>query len=888
MAGYEDFADCVASNQDKADPEAYCGEIMHRVERAKIYVHDASQAPAGVQLTQGPRGGLWFDSSQVPAAAKRPKSPAPKKGPKGKAPKAPKAEKAPPHKTGEPYGGIDDPNLPANVKRENPEVRQAWVDAFNKTLQGGGSEADALAEAKQQIPNRSGKPPAPVKQPKRTVGQQFAGSDDPNVPKRIQQESPDVKAAWVKTFNDTLAHSGSEADAIHAANLLLPRRTTPKADTQPKSKIPRSPKANTSVLEARKEVTPMMPDQPTRAMICLYPDPIIAESLALLPSIEAATSGVELEAPEDLHITLAYYPAVLPKERDMIIQRAAQLASYNGPVVTRVEGVAQFFPGDGDPVPHVLLVDPTGLTALHDSLCYYSPYEGPQASRSHGYIPHITLAYVPESVEVSANPIQVPPLLFSQVSVVFDNEERHDFTFAGGMDATAYREFVTKTTPKIDNTDETSDSSASPQSVATPQQPSEDMDTNEQDDAEKAGKRMRGSMRDKLSEIVDSLRSMMGWATYEDEEEADDVKSLADLAYLDGSSFAVFKDKATGIDRWLSFSSNGFKDREKEIVATDALEKVVAKADESGARGELRLWHTPQAAIGDCDFQAIQGRFLIESGTFKDTELARRAKAYFAKADERLGTSIGFQHPLDAFDGEVYREVTRIVERSVLPHSFAANPWTSFISLKDVPVDANKSQWLEKVAGKDLATEIIRQADDATKALEGSVTFKENTELTAALETVKSVVETGTPEQQAAYAELIKSIAVVEEPEVEVKLEGEQVPAFDEAAFLTKIGELIKPVADASAAAAESAKATSEEVKAIAERVKTIEDETTAQKERNGNAPRAAGMFRASADSPSEDPEAVKGLPGIESQTAVSAGMAAAAPYVGDLVGRRS
>lgn len=31
FAGYEDFAACVADNQDKDDPEAYCGTIQARV-----------------------------------------------------------------------------------------------------------------------------------------------------------------------------------------------------------------------------------------------------------------------------------------------------------------------------------------------------------------------------------------------------------------------------------------------------------------------------------------------------------------------------------------------------------------------------------------------------------------------------------------------------------------------------------------------------------------------------------------------------------------------------------------------------------------------------------------------------------------------------------------
>jgi hypothetical protein len=47
FAGYEDFAACVAANQDKDDPEAYCGSIKHKVEGAqhtaahRVYVDQA-------------------------------------------------------------------------------------------------------------------------------------------------------------------------------------------------------------------------------------------------------------------------------------------------------------------------------------------------------------------------------------------------------------------------------------------------------------------------------------------------------------------------------------------------------------------------------------------------------------------------------------------------------------------------------------------------------------------------------------------------------------------------------------------------------------------------------------------------------------------------------
>lgn len=48
FAGYRDFDDCVAKNQDKADPEAYCGSIKHRAEGAIV-----SEFVTGTQASDG-------------------------------------------------------------------------------------------------------------------------------------------------------------------------------------------------------------------------------------------------------------------------------------------------------------------------------------------------------------------------------------------------------------------------------------------------------------------------------------------------------------------------------------------------------------------------------------------------------------------------------------------------------------------------------------------------------------------------------------------------------------------------------------------------------------------------------------------------------------------
>jgi len=60
FAGYKDFADCVRKNQDKGNPEAYCGAIKHQVEgtSSKFVVHYLSYM--GQVVVRGIPNQKWF------------------------------------------------------------------------------------------------------------------------------------------------------------------------------------------------------------------------------------------------------------------------------------------------------------------------------------------------------------------------------------------------------------------------------------------------------------------------------------------------------------------------------------------------------------------------------------------------------------------------------------------------------------------------------------------------------------------------------------------------------------------------------------------------------------------------------------------------------------
>lgn len=205
-----------------------------------------------------------------------------------------------------------------------------------------------------------------------------------------------------------------------------------------------------------------------------------------------------------------------------------------------------------------------------------------------------------------------------------------------------------------------------------------------------------------------------GWKSLEDENT---------VTLPANRGFKVYRD-LEGDLRWLSLSSNAFEDLDKELFTTKALEEAIEHADKTGERGPLLIYHVPSAVVGQCDYQAMAGRFLVESGTFDDTPLGNKAVEYFMNSDEEHQVSIGYEYRLGDEEDGIY-EWTRIKERSVCPYGAAANPWTDFKVIGENPMDARKTEALEKIFGKELAAGVIATAEERTKELEGTTKFKE-------------------------------------------------------------------------------------------------------------------------------------------------------------------
>lgn len=218
------------------------------------------------------------------------------------------------------------------------------------------------------------------------------------------------------------------------------------------------------------------------------------------------------------------------------------------------------------------------------------------------------------------------------------------------------------------------------------------------------GNRYEGPQKEAALRKLTALYESTGNAT-PDQQQSDVVRGK--------SMITVVKD-AAGNYRWVSLSSNAYQDRHKEIVTKAALERDCARADADGMYGPLLWWHTP-VKLGDCDYNAMCGRFLVESGTFVSKEVALA----FARNQEPLQVSIAFLPRIDEPDSSGAFTDIRRVERSVMPAGRAANDLTGFYITQENNMAAltpQKQKELQSLIGDDLLSSLLETVDAREKA----------------------------------------------------------------------------------------------------------------------------------------------------------------------------
>lgn len=131
----------------------------------------------------------------------------------------------------------------------------------------------------------------------------------------------------------------------------------------------------------------------TGAMICFRIPEIIK------PEIVAMYPGIDKKLIDELHITLAFLGDSRTIDKKKVRSAIQSFALMQRPIKGRLQGQARFV-GAGDTDVHVALYDSPDMPELYMRLLFCLDNAGVVYSREHGFIPHMTLAYIKKDDEL--------------------------------------------------------------------------------------------------------------------------------------------------------------------------------------------------------------------------------------------------------------------------------------------------------------------------------------------------------------------------------------------------------------------------------------------------------------------------------------------------------
>jgi 2'-5' RNA ligase len=171
-----------------------------------------------------------------------------------------------------------------------------------------------------------------------------------------------------------------------------------------------------------------------------------------LKMMQASVVPAGTKAQDIDHITLVYShdapKALEPANVDRTVKALREAAEGHAPIEAKVQGWAYF-----DGVRHggkpatalVALVDAPGLAELHVDLKSTLKLQGHPAADTHGFNPHVTLAYLNHGQRIPALP-KLPETNFTIDKVMFANRESHGVLLKGSMGGMAAKAAAAEST----------------------------------------------------------------------------------------------------------------------------------------------------------------------------------------------------------------------------------------------------------------------------------------------------------------------------------------------------------------------------------------------------------------------------------------------------------
>jgi len=362
----------------------------------------------------------------------------------------------------------------------------------------------------------------------------------------------------------------------------------------------------------------------------------------------------------------------------------------------------------------------------------------------------------------------------------------------------------------------------------------------QEDTGAKAGRRLKRSMKERIQDAVSTLKEVLGWAEYEDEQ---DPGGLDTFFKMDNDNGMAVKEVG-GEPLLVTWTTNAFKDRQHEIFSTRCLEQYVQEAEAKAKRGTYDFWHVKGTDFADVVWQGVIGRFLVEAGRFHDTPIGRKARAFFTKfpeghpqyAPEGWGSSPEYRYLPEERKSGTYNWIW-IVRRSVLPRAAAANVWTQGVEVSAMALTKQQKELGTEMLGEELLNQIVKETEARSKELEeAGIAHKANdTEEAPSEDGVPEDVETSVKDAEGVDDELDEEVedeALSEDDEEEPETKEEPAGVeIDVKAVAEQLASLFEVKLDPLNEMAERISIMATGIKALETRIKALEGQEAVKRQ---------------------------------------------------------
>lgn len=163
----------------------------------------------------------------------------------------------------------------------------------------------------------------------------------------------------------------------------------------------------------------------------------------------------------------------------------------------------------------------------------------------------------------------------------------------------------------------------------------------------------------------------------------DKGKRLLEQQNDNGKAFTLKVLNGNKNDYLMTWTTNAYTDREEETFTLKSIKEYVKQCDERENKGTYQFWHIEGSDFADIVAQTVSGKFLVEIGKFKKTDVGQAFKMFFSKypnghpdiAPNGWGCSHGFVYQKQDREDGVYEWFDKR-ETTILPLEEAANVFT--------------------------------------------------------------------------------------------------------------------------------------------------------------------------------------------------------------------